>query len=47
METKGYRMTLKTYQRFRRHFKAIRNESMADYFRRLSVYLAAEGRSLW
>lgn len=39
MKTILLRMTLKTYKRLRRNFKAKRKESAASYFERLSKYI--------
>lgn len=33
-------MTLRTYNRFRRNFKAKKKETVEDYFERLSKYIA-------
>lgn len=39
MQTKTFRMTLKTYKRIKSVFPAKRNELAADYFERLVEYM--------
>jgi len=42
MKTITLRMTLKTYKRLRRNFKAKRKESAASYFERLSKHIEGD-----